>query len=97
MYPVSFQAMDTLCKLETKLAKINYWDFGKLFRVWREVPWLNQMFSQLNHFDVLHTGHNVVMATIVHHAAPSSQAAHFVTHIVRTVITIDLFTSYRKY
>ena len=71
IYPVSFQTVKALGKLETELTKVNNRYSSQLFRVGREVPWLDEMFSQLNHLNVLHTCDDVVMTTIMNHTASS--------------------------
>lgn len=68
-YQVPLQTLEAPAILEAELAEVEHRQRGELLRVWREVPGLEAVPAQLDAFNVLHPGHDVVVAPVGHQAA----------------------------
>lgn len=86
--------MEALDVLQAKFAKVNYRFQGKFLWVRWEIPRLNSKFTQLNHFDILHSCYDIIMATILDHTSSLSHTSCLrwgAWQVLGTILWINLW------
>lgn len=71
---MTLQTLEATTILEAELAEIEDGQRGKLLWVRREVPRLEAVAAQLNALNVLHSGHDVVVAPVRYQATSHARS-----------------------